>query len=132
MADILPCIVLVAEDDEVSANAVKQMLQRFGCSVHVAENGAQAVALCGVQKYDLILMDGQMPVMDGVEATLRIRALPGGSTTPIVGTSSQRSRLESIEGGMNDVLAKPFERQKIRALLEKWGCLETATVASGS
>ena len=64
--------VLVAEDDAANARVARTMLERLGCTVHVAGNGAEAIKLFGEGEYELILMDWQMPVMDGFEATARI------------------------------------------------------------
>ncbi len=58
--------------------------------------------------YDLILMDWQMPLMNGIEATARIRAMPGGLTMPIIGTTSGKAHAECLKGGMNEVVPKPF------------------------
>ncbi len=70
--------------------------------------------------YDLILMDWQMPLMNGIEATARIRAMPGGLTMPIVGTTSGKAHAECLKGGMNDVVPKPFLFDKMRYVLSRW------------
>jgi CheY-like chemotaxis protein len=112
--------VLVAEDDEVSAKAARIMLEQLGCSVDVATDGAQAVEHFRGRDYDLILMDWQMPLMDGIEATARIRAMPGGIATPIVGTTAGKAHSECLKGGMNDVVPKPFLYDKMRYVLSRW------------
>jgi CheY-like chemotaxis protein len=112
--------VLIVEDDEISAPVAGTMLERLGCQVSVATNGAEAVEQFRHTEYDLILMDWQMPVMDGVEATARIRELPGGQVTPIVGTSARAGRLECLAAGMNDLIPKPFLLENMRLALSKW------------
>jgi len=115
-----PTRVLVAEDDEVSAKAVALMLERLGCWVEVVGNGAKAIERFRQQRYDLILMGWQMPVMDGFEATARIRALPHGQATPIIGTTAGRDRGECLAAGMNDLMPKPFQIEKLRLILTRW------------
>jgi CheY-like chemotaxis protein len=112
--------VLVVEDDEVSAKAVQLMLERLACSFEIVEDGLAAVKRFRQRRYDLVLMGWQMPVMDGFEATARIRALPGGQTTPIVGTTAGRDRAECLAAGMNDLMAKPFQIEKLRLILLRW------------
>ena len=112
--------VLVAEDDEVNALAARTMLEQLGCSVDVATDGTQAVEHFRNHDYDLILMDWQMPVMDGIEATARIRAMPGGPATPIVGTTAAKAPAECMKGGMNEVVPKPFLFEKMRYVLSRW------------
>jgi CheY-like chemotaxis protein len=112
--------VLVAEDDEVSAKAVRVMLERLACSVEIAQDGAKAVESFRRGQYDLVLMGCQMPVMDGFEATARIRAMPRGQATPIIGTTAGRDRAECLAAGMNDLMPKPFQIEKLRLVLLRW------------
>jgi two-component system sensor histidine kinase/response regulator len=112
--------VLVAEDDEVNAKAARAMLERLGCSVDVATDGTEAVEHFRNHDYDLVLMDWQMPLMDGIEATARIRAMPGGEATPIIGTTSGKAHAECLEVGMNDVVPKPFLLGKLKDVLSRW------------
>jgi CheY-like chemotaxis protein len=112
--------VLVAEDDEVNAKAARMMLEQLGCLVDVATNGTEAVDHFRDRDYDLILMDWQMPLMNGIEATARIRTMPGGQATPIVGTTSGKAHEECLKGGMNDVVPKPFLFDKMRYVLSRW------------
>jgi CheY-like chemotaxis protein len=112
--------VLVAEDDEVNAKAARMMLEQLGCHVDVATDGTEAVERFRDLDYDLILMDSQMPFMNGIEATACIRALPGGHGTPIVGTTSGKAHAECLEGGMNEVVPKPFLLDKMRYVLTRW------------
>jgi CheY-like chemotaxis protein len=112
--------VLVVEDDEVSAKAVRVMLERLGCSVEIATDGVKAVDSFRHHRYDLVLMGWQLPVMDGFEATARIRAMPNGQATPIVGTTAGRDRGECLAAGMNDLMPKPFRIEKLRLVLSRW------------
>jgi CheY-like chemotaxis protein len=70
--------------------------------------------------YDLVMMDWQMPVMDGPKATARIRATPRGQGTPIITTTSSRDRAECLMAGMNDVVPKPYRVEKLRLMLKRW------------
>jgi len=112
--------VLVVEHDEVSAQVARAMLERLGCGVATAENGAEAIELFGKATYDLIFMAWQMPVMDGLEATVRIRSQPRGRVTPIVGTSARMGRLECLAAGMNELMPKPFLLENLKVELSKW------------
>ena len=112
--------VLVAEDDEVNAKAATFMLRQLGCWVDVVENGSEAVDRFRERDYDLILMDLQMPFVNGIEATTLIRAHARGKATPIVGTTSGNGHAECITAGMNDVVPKPFLLQKMRYMLTRW------------
>ena len=112
--------VLVAEDDEVNAKAARMMLEQLGCSVDIATDGTQAVEHFRDRDYDLILMDWQMPLMNGIEATARIRTLPGGHATPIIGTTTGKSHEECLKGGMNEVVPKPFLFDKMKYVLSRW------------
>ena len=112
--------VLLVEDDEISAQAARTMLERLGCQVDAASNGSEAIELFGKETYDLVLMDWQMPQMDGLETTARLRRMPQGRVTPIVGTSASMSRLECLAAGMNDIMPKPFLFTTLKMGLAKW------------
>jgi CheY-like chemotaxis protein len=128
--------VLVVEDDEVSAKAVQVMLERLACSVEIAEDGAKAVKRFREHEYDLVLMGWQMPVMDGFEATARIRAMPHGKQIPIIGTTAGRDRAECMAAGMNDLMPKPFRLENLRLVLLRWtewpGAKESGKCESGA
>jgi PAS domain S-box-containing protein len=117
--------VLVVEDNEVNQIVVEGLLKRDGHSVVLASDGAQALAALARESFDLVLMDMQMPVMDGIEATRAIRALPGRARTiPIIALTAN-AMTEEVErcrvAGMNDHLAKPLERDEMRRVLATWG-----------
>ena|SRR5579862_6144051 len=112
--------VLLVEDDEISAQAARTMLERLGCKVDTVSTGGDAIEMFRNETYDLILMDWQMPQMDGLETTARIRRMPQGRVTPIVGTTASMSRLECLAAGMNDVMPKPFLFTTLKMGLTKW------------
>ena len=111
--------VLVVEHDEVNAQVARAMLERLGCQVDLAAHGAKAIELFGKETYDLIFMAWQLPVMDGLEATARIRSMPRGHTIPIVGTSARISRLECLAAGMSDLMPKPLRLEGLTQELSK-------------
>ena len=106
--------ILLAEDNEINQEVAIRMLEKTGTAIVPAENGAKAVELCQTQQFDLILMDLQMPVMDGFEAAAQIRKL--GFKGPIIALSaavmaSDRARTQEV--GMNEHLAKPIESKQL-------------------
>ena len=116
--------VLVAEDVPVNQELVRLMLAPLGCEVTVVGDGEQAVDALGVQAFDLILMDMQMPVLDGLEATRMIRRLGGeAARTPIVALTANVLP-EQIErcrkAGMDDHVAKPFVSEDLQSAVLKW------------
>lgn len=112
--------VLVVENDEVNAQVAKAMLERLGCQVDLAAHGAKAIELFGREAHDLVFMALQLPVMDGIEATARIRSMPRGRAIPIIGTSARMGRLECLAAGMNDLMPKPFRLESLKLELSKW------------
>ena len=114
----------MVEDNPVNQILALEQLQRLGCSVHLCANGAQAIETCRAARFDLILMDCQMPVMDGFEATRRIIAEHGGAAPcPIVAmtANAMRGDRESCLGaGMVDFLAKPYRSTDLIAMLTRW------------
>jgi two-component system sensor histidine kinase/response regulator len=105
--------VLVAEDNEINQIFITRTLQRLAVVVDVARNGAEAIDYCTAGVYDLIIMDVQMPVIDGIEATRAIRAREAGGErrTPIIALTAgttEAERVECLESGMDDFLAKPI------------------------
>ncbi len=118
--------VLLAEDNAVNALLATAMLERAGAEVDAVEDGEQAVALARRRRYGLVLMDCQMPGIDGFEATAQIRAFEAASgqgPVPIVALTAnamQGDRERSLAAGMNEHLAKPFREEDLRAVLERW------------
>ena len=104
--------VLVVEDDEINREIAVEMLAETGLLIDTAEDGQVAVERVREADYALILMDMQMPRMDGLQATLQIRALPGQADTPIVAMTANafaEDRARCFEVGMNDFIPKPVE-----------------------
>ena len=118
--------ILVAEDHLVNQQLVQAMLVKLGCRVDVAENGREAVELEARVTYDLILMDIQMPVLDGFGATKAIRqkALHNGrSRIPIIALTAnamQGDRAQCLAADMDDYLSKPFKLEQLKAVLTRW------------
>ena len=115
--------VLLAEDNPVNREVVIDLLGEVGISVDLAEDGQQAVAQAQNKEYDLILMDMQMPVMDGLEATRQIRALPGHAALPIVAMTANafsEDRQRCLDAGMNDHVPKPVSGALLYETLLKW------------
>jgi signal transduction histidine kinase/DNA-binding response OmpR family regulator len=115
--------VLLVEDVPANQKVAAVMLQRFGIEVDLAENGKQALEKWEQEHYDLILMDCQMPVMDGYEATRAIRSRADRERTPIVALTAnalESDRKRCGDAGMDDFVAKPFERNDLVKVLERW------------
>ena len=118
-------LVLVVDDNDINRHVAREMLRRIGCQVMLAEGGAEGVQLAGEHAFDLILMDVQMPVMDGFEAVARIRQLqtPLGRHTPIVAVTANAmrgDRQRCLDGGMDDYLAKPVTRAGLYDIVQRW------------
>lgn len=116
--------ILVAEDNKVNQIVAVKLLESMGHTADVAENGVEALEALEKEPYDLILMDMQMPEMDGLQATLAIRALSGEiSRIPIVALTAnaiQGDQERCLESGMNDYISKPVEKQALFDVLEKY------------
>ncbi len=116
--------VLLVEDDRINCRALQRMLEKKGYTVHWADNGQKAVDAVRERAFDLILMDVQMPEMDGLEATRRIRALESktGSHVPIVALTAHAmkgDRERFMDAGMDEYLAKPVEFDALLILLSR-------------
>ena len=114
--------VLLVEDNNINQKLAITLLERWGHRVTVAENGAQAVQQVADHAFDVVLMDMMMPVMDGLEATERIRAMP--SAVPIVAMTANAmasDRERCLAAGMNDYISKPIKALELQALLQKVG-----------
>ncbi len=108
--------ILVAEDNELNQEVARELLEAVGVEVSIVENGAEAVEAVAKNSYDAILMDVQMPVMNGFDATRNIRRKFGVDELPIIAMTAHAmagDREKSIESGMNDHVTKPVEPKKL-------------------
>ncbi len=117
--------ILVAEDSIVNQEVICEMLDQLGCKTQIAKNGKEAVAAVEVGSFDLVLMDCQMPLLDGIEASRMIRSKEqaGAKKLTIVAVTARTmegDRLPCIAAGMNDYLAKPFEQAQLIEILLRW------------
>ncbi|MGE5490748.1 MAG: ATP-binding protein [Actinomycetota bacterium] len=118
--------LLLVDDDAINREAGRGLLELMGCRVQVAENGEEALALAQKHDYDLILMDCQLPLVDGWTATRRLRELERENNLPptaIVAMTSYNMPEElqrCTEAGMNDILTKPFDETRVVTLLRAW------------
>ncbi|MGQ9658151.1 MAG: response regulator, partial [Fimbriimonadales bacterium] len=115
--------ILLVEDNEVNRKVATRMLAKLQLQVEIAVNGREAVQKASETAYDLILMDCQMPEMDGYEATRTLRQQ--GVPTPIIALTAnalEGDREKCLACGMNDYLSKPIQADKLRQTLAKWLC----------
>jgi CheY-like chemotaxis protein len=116
--------VLLAEDDVVNQTVAASVLRERGHSVDIASDGRQAVQATARRAYDVVLMDLQMPELDGFEATAEIRAKGVRRSVPIVALTANAlsgERDRCIAAGMDDYLCKPFKAHDLFAIVEEWG-----------
>jgi two-component system, sensor histidine kinase and response regulator len=116
--------ILVAEDNRVNQKLAQKMLIKMGYECQVASNGLEALAAMDERDFDLVLMDIQMPEMDGFEATAGIRAkeIQSGKHTPIVAMTAHAmkgDRERCLLNGMDDYISKPVDRKELAQVLEK-------------
>ncbi len=118
--------VLLAEDNPVNQEVASVMLQKIGVSMRIANNGQEAVDLLQLESFDLVLMDCQMPIMDGFEATASIRQREtelGLSSMPIIALTANAisgDRENCLARGMDDYLSKPFSQAQLHEVLARW------------
>ena len=115
--------VLIAEDNEINRMVVEDVLMDTGLAIEFACDGKEALEKATVQDYRLILMDLQMPVMDGFSATIAIRQVRGASTPPILAMTANafdEDRNACIEAGMSDHIGKPVTPEVLYAKLYEW------------
>lgn len=115
--------ILLVEDNPVNQLVAKGMLAKLGCLVQVATQGVEALEWLEQEDFDLVLMDCNMPVMDGYEASRRIRQSGRWPALPIVALTANampEERERCRAAGMNDYLAKPFRREELLALIDHW------------
>ena len=117
------CRALLVEDNEFNQQIGVYILENLGLEVLLAGNGREAVAMAMAQRFDVIFMDIQMPLMDGIEATRRIRQLPGCEKLPIIAMTAYATKEEAdkmIAAGMNEHIAKPIDFHVLQRILTRW------------
>ncbi len=115
--------ILLVEDNPVNQTVIEAMLRSLGYRVTLVADGIQAVRSAERQRYDAILMDCRLPVLDGYSATREIRAQENGRQVPIIALTAnalQGDRENCLQAGMNDYLAKPFKRAELQRILQRW------------
>ncbi|WP_265947537.1 PAS domain S-box protein [Dechloromonas sp. A34] len=118
--------ILLVEDNRVNQQVAAAILKKMGCQVSIAVNGEEALKQLLAAPFEMVLMDCQMPVMDGFEATRRLRAGEAGAAVarlPVIAITAnamQGDREQCLAAGMDDYLAKPFSREAIVAVLGRW------------
>jgi PAS domain S-box-containing protein len=125
--------ILVVEDNPINQEVAQALLRDAGLTTDTAGDGRQAVDMASTRHYDLILMDVQMPVMDGLDATRAIHALPGHARTPIVAMTANAfsdDRQACLDAGMCDHVAKPVDPEVLYATLLKWLPAQSHPVAT--
>jgi CheY-like chemotaxis protein len=130
LASRLPLNILVAEDNDINQKLISRLLQKFGYTVTIVADGRQAVDAALDGGFDIILMDVNMPVLDGLEATREIlrRMQPADAPTVIALTAGvlKEDQDRCAEAGMSDFLTKPLHLEELRATLERWGEMRRA------
>jgi CheY-like chemotaxis protein len=125
--------ILVVEDNSVNQKVVQRMLEKAGCRADIAANGFEAVEAATSLPYDMILMDCQMPEMDGYEATAEIRRCQSGSARiPIIALTANAlsgDRDRCLAAGMDDYLAKPVRQAELYEVITKWLARKTSREA---
>ena len=116
--------MLLVEDNKVNQKVTRATLHKAGCDVDVASDGKDAVRQFRMNRYDIVLMDCEMPLVDGYEATYRIRAMnePLGRVPIIAGTAHAKKgdQQKCIECGMDDYLSKPISSRKLIGIINKY------------
>ncbi len=121
--------VLLVEDNPLNQRVMSFMFKKFGIKMTLASNGQEALSICDNNYFDAILMDCQMPVMDGLEATAELRRREGGlRRTPIIALTAgafESDRDRCLAAGMDDYLTKPVDGELLLQVLQKWVALQT-------
>ena len=115
--------ILLAEDNDINQIIARKLLEKKGFKVEVANNGREAIDMLLAGDYELVLMDIQMPEMDGISATMEIRKMERFKDLPIIAMTAHAmsgDREKSLEAGMNDHVTKPIDMKLLYAALEKW------------
>ena len=129
------CTVLIVEDNAINQLVTRGMLLKLGYRVRTADNGAEALELLRGESVDAVLLDCQMPVMDGFATCRAIRALPDYADVPVLAITAHShsgDRERCLAAGMSDYLAKPVKFDELRVLLHEWVLCRPATVSAGA
>ena len=122
--DRLPGVcVLLVEDNEINQEVAAELLQGWGVEVDIANNGREALEMAPKRNYDAVLMDIQMPEMDGIEATKRLRRQDGFADLPIIAMTAHAmvsDQEKHLQAGMNAHVSKPIDPQELFAVLRQW------------
>ncbi|MBT8468554.1 MAG: response regulator, partial [Deltaproteobacteria bacterium] len=116
-------LVLVAEDDPTSRMVTEALLRKLSCEVDIATDGREALDKAKAKDYDIVFMDCYMPLIDGFQATKRIRQAPNKEELPIVALTAsvaEEDRVRCLDAGMNDVVRKPVRTSMLAKALERW------------
>lgn len=122
-ADGTPWIALLADDNPVNREVGVGMLELLGLQVHTADDGHEALHMAQRCRYDLVLMDLEMPGLDGLAATRKLRAVPHLQQLPVIALTANGGadcRRACMDAGMNDFLSKPIEVQVLADALSRW------------
>ena len=115
--------VLLVDDEPINLEVTHFFLDSVGLAVEKAENGMEALCKASAEKFALVLMDMQMPVLDGLEATRQIRSLPGWKYVPILAMTANafaEDKLRCVDAGMNDHIIKPYEPELFFSTILRW------------
>jgi len=115
--------LLLVEDNQVNQVVASSMLKKLGHTVTLAENGKRALEALQQGSFDIVLMDCQMPVMDGYEATRKIRENPEWRDLPVIAVTAnvmQGDRDDCLDSGMNDYITKPYNRADLKSIIDRW------------
>jgi PAS domain S-box-containing protein len=121
--DLAGIRLLLVEDNEINQEVARELLREVGVEVEIAENGREALEMASADKYDGVLMDIQMPVMDGYEATREIRKKYASEELPIIAMTANAmagDREEALQCGMNDHVTKPIDPQRLYDAVRRW------------
>jgi two-component system, sensor histidine kinase SagS len=112
--------ILIVDDDGLNRDILGRMLKRLGHSAESAENGQRALEILLTGEFDLMLLDCNMPGMDGYETAKRIRSIESTRSMPIIALTGGDESEKLYSSGMNDYLGKPISIEELKLFLDKW------------
>ena len=130
--------MLIVEDNRINQKILVSMLTKAGYMPDIADDGLQGVRLYSLYAYKIVLMDIQMPVMDGLDATRRIRMLEGEKSRPpthiicVTGNAREELKSEALNSGVNDYLVKPINRDELLAMLLRITATSSSSASPGT